>query len=431
MKNLAMKLVPKALLTRLRAQRDRRIIADWQKVAAGITAPAKREKTGRIIIFPSDLNAITGALGDDAMITATLQVLGEVMPKIAVEMICMSAGAEVVKAKGFNPVVISGATALGPAMAKIFAGAPYDALIVLGADIMDGYYNPKVPIRILIAADIAEKSGVPATILGCSFNQKPAEVLRALYPLMDRQVALNMRDEISLERLRAFVPVEARLVADSAFNLAPGNVDPRATDWAAKMRQSGRKVIGFNVHPMLIKDATEAQVAQIISASVAALKAASAEHEVAWFLMPHDYRGDNGDAVCLKPVHDKLVEAGGIDCHYLDGMHRAADLKAMAGLTDGVITGRMHLAIATLGMGLPVMSLTYQDKFEGLYRHFGLPGKLLLPPAAFSQGDTLDKAVSGFIADLAPLRETVDAALPGVLALARQNYRRYLPGEAE
>ncbi|MBU2328954.1 MAG: polysaccharide pyruvyl transferase family protein [Alphaproteobacteria bacterium] len=365
------------------------------------------------------------------MITASLEVLENLAPDLAVDMFCESRAADIVRAKGFNPIIMPALPDFPAAMAKLFDDTPYMAMISLGADIMDGYYSHVAATRILIAADLAEKSGVPATILGCSFNDTPVSLLAEVYRRLDPGVALNMRDEISLERIRAFAPVTPNLVADSAFNLKPGKVNPATQDWVDDQRAHGRTIVGMNVHPMLIKGATPEQVEQIITTTTTALQAASATHpEVSWLMLPHDYRGADGDARCLKPVYDGLVAAGGIETHFLDGEHRAADLKAMAGLTDGVVTGRMHLAIAALGMGVPVLSLTYQDKFEGLYRHFDLPSSLLLPPAIFDQGPALGQAISAFAADLPALTATVARAKPKVLALARDNYARYLDGDA-
>ena len=409
------------------------MLGDWNRLARECAARPKPASVprNRILIFPSDLGAITGALGDDAMITASLEVLGERTPDLAVDMFCEARAADIVRAKGFHPIVLPALPDFPAAMAKLFDGAPYMAMIALGADIMDGYYSHIAATRILIAADLAQKSGVPATILGCSFNDKPVALLADIYRRLDPGVALNMRDEISLNRIRAFAPVTPNLVADSAFNLKPGKVDPATQTWVDDQRARGRTIVGMNVHPMLIKGATPDQVEQIIATTTAALQAASAAHpEVSWLMLPHDYRGADGDARCLKPVYDGLVAAGGIETHFLDGEHRAADLKAMAGLTDGVVTGRMHLAIASLGMGVPVLSLTYQDKFEGLYRHFDLPSSLLLPPAIFDQGAALGQAISGFVADLPALSTTVARAKPKVLALARDNYARYLDGDA-
>ena len=66
----------------------------------------------------------------------------------------------------------------------------------------------------------------------------------------------------------------------------------------------------------------------------------------------------------------------------------ARQVKAISGHCDLILSGRMHLAIASLGQGVPVVCLTYQDKFEGLMEHFGLKGNTFLPRSIL-QGDQL------------------------------------------
>ena len=54
----------------------------------------------------------------------------------------------------------------------------------------------------------------------------------------------------------------------------------------------------------------------------------------------------------------------------------AWELKHLAGMVDLVLTGRMHLAIAALGMGTPPLCVAYMDKFEGLFHLFNIASRL-------------------------------------------------------
>ena len=45
-------------------------------------------------------------------------------------------------------------------------------------------------------------------------------------------------------------------------------------------------------------------------------------------------------------------------------------------MVDLVLTGRMHLAIAALGMGTPPLCVAYMDKFEGLFHLFDIASRL-------------------------------------------------------
>jgi polysaccharide pyruvyl transferase WcaK-like protein len=427
MKNLAKAILPTAVLKQAQALKNRRRLAEWERVArnADQRRATKAPRKGRILILPSDLESITGALGDDAMISATVAMCRKMDPEVEADLFCLEVAEPIVRKMGYTPVRIPPAGSLAAGFDRMFAGAPYDAFFILGADIMDGYYRKQVASRLLMAADLAARNGIPTTILGCSFNDKPALDLVEDYSRLSPAVALNIRDEISLERIRAFAPVKAQLVADSAFNLPPGQAPAKTVAWIDAQRSAGRTVVGVNVHPMLIKNASTAEVEKIITATTRALIRNSESGNLAWLMLPHDYRGHEGDAVCLAPIHEQLIKAGGIESHFLDGEHRAADLKALAGHLDGVITGRMHLAIASLGMDVPVFSLTYQDKFEGLYRHFDLPLSLQVPPAIFDEDEALAEKLKVFIADLPQLTQTVRACRPRVQDLARANYDTY------
>ena len=192
--------------------------------------------------------------------------------------------------------------------------------------------------------------------------------------------------------------------------------------WVQDRKQRGDLVLGFNLHPMLIKKATPEQLNQLVSAAAQALKKVSAQRAVSWLLLPHDYRGALGDDECLRPLHAKLADlsaAGRV--HRVIGERNAAELKALAGLTDGVLTGRMHLAIASLGMGVPVLGFSYQDKFEGLLRHFDLSKSLLLSAEQVSNAEHLERTICGFIDDLDLLRANVAAHLPAVMAASERN----------
>lgn len=85
----------------------------------------------------------------------------------------------------------------------------------------------------------------------------------------------------------------------------------------------------------------------------------------------------------------------------------------------------MHLAIGSLGKGVPVLCVTYQDKFEGLFSHFDLPASMLLSTPRALDPAALEQAIDGFVADLDGLRDMVAGALPAVQARSRVNYEKF------
>ena len=80
----------------------------------------------------------------------------------------------------------------------------------------------------------------------------------------------------------------------------------------------------------------------------------------------------------------------------------------------------MHLAIAALGMNVPVMAATYQGKFEGLFHHFCLDDKYLLTPDRFLSQEMVS-IFNMFIADLPILSHQVAEKMPEVLEKSKLN----------
>jgi len=154
----------------------------------------------------------------------------------------------------------------------------------------------------------------------------------------------------------------------------------------------------------------------------------SAERQVSWLLLPHDFRGARGDNACLAPLAQRVAEALGPRLLHAAGPWSAAELKAIAGATDAVFTGRMHLAIAALGQGVPVAALTYQGKFHGLWQHFALSTDLLMAPADALDATQLEVLLRRLLDDIEPLGQQVRQQLPQVHALAAANLAPLLEG---
>jgi len=398
----------------LRLQRSRRA-----PPAPAESSPVVR----RLLILPSDPWTLVGAKGDEAMMQAVVQRLRRRAPDLVVGVVAATPRAsQAAQSLGFEPVAAwSGRLARSQRVVEAFAP---DAVVVLGADVMDGYYSPVFTTRVLLMADAAARRGVRVTLLGFSFNDSPHPSLRPVFDGLARTIAVNVRDEISLARFRAFCALPARLVADAAFMLEPDAGSERVAalqTWTAVRRAAGDAILGFNLHPMLIKSATTVQVQALVAATVTALRSVAQERRVSVMLIPHDYRGALGDATCLAPLRDALGAELGDRLRLVEGSHTAAELKALAGLTDGVVTGRMHLAIASLGMGRPVAALTYQDKFQGLFAHFDIPDRFLLGPHDLMAPGKLQAMVLGFIDRLPALQGQVADRLEAVRQAAERN----------
>lgn len=410
-------------------KRESGLFLRWRRASLTASRRKAADPPSRVLIYPSDPGDIVGAIGDEAMIGTAVRHFTGLDPGADFTILCRDeAAAGIVRGAGHTPLKLPFGKLFAQEMSRLLRAGRFDALVVVGADVMDGYYSVDLSREMLVTADLAARAGMRSIVLGFSFNDAPPAVLRKYYAWLDRRVAVNVRDPISFERLKRFAPVRARLVADCAFLVPPGEVDSDTQGWIAAMKAAGRTVIGLNLHPMLFAAGEDAALERMIAEAKAGVEQAGRERDVAWLLVPHDYRApEYGDEAFLRALRAAIGRQEGLELRYFEGHHRAATLKGLAGLLDGVITGRMHFAIAALGMGTPVMCLAYQGKFAGLFRHFGLPETALLEPGIFSRSGAFAEATMAFLGGLPALGGIVRERLPGIERLAARNFH----GEGE
>lgn len=379
----------------------------------------------RVVIIPGDQAKLFGSRGEDAMIMASASVILQTNPTAEITVLVTNAEAEALgKQRGFQTASIWSRHDFVDIVARFFGEAGPDAIFVVGADLIDGHYGEIWSAKLLIAADIAARMGIPVSMLGFSFNGRPSVLIVEILNELHRDVILNVRDQISLERLRHFTTAGGSIVADSAFMLrAETDSFVEATArWVGQRRGVGRRVVAFNIHPMLFPQASRQQIDALTAKSIDALFEVSQLRSVAWLLLPHDYRDKLADSICLKPIMKRLAPRLGDDIRYFEGEHTASVLKGVAGTLDGIVTGRMHLAIAGLGQGVPAAGLTYQDKFEGLFCHFEISGEFLLSSSAVLEGSNLRDLLLRFYDKIPLLRESVMCRLPTVIAMSKRNF---------
>lgn len=418
----------KKRLGRIRRQRQWRreidgLLAQYEISKSALPTAATRQGIRRLIVLPSDPWTLVGAKGDEAMMHAVVSRLRALGNDFTVGVITATPEAEqAAQLMGFTPIPAWSDSLVD--VAKRIKEFDTDAMVVLGADVLDGYYNPVTTARMLLTANIAAQLGAKVSILGFSFNAKPNPLIHSIFEMMHASVSINVRDQVSYDRFVQFCKTPANLVADSAFMLEPAEVNDDlmpVKSWAEGRRQAGELIFGFNMHPMLIKDATAEQIEQLIGSATVALSSFLRMTSSSILLISHDYRGRDGDDICLGPLSERLERGFSGRVMYPRGKFSAAQLKSIAGLTDGVVTGRMHLAIAALGMAKPVAALTYQDKFQGLFTHFQLPASYLLAPADAIDPKKLQSMLVNFHADQQHLKNCVEQRIDHVSGISQLN----------
>lgn len=396
----------------------------WKRLIGSIRFSQSSGGIKRLLILPCDVGTVIGSKGDEAMLHAVLGEIKSGNPGVCVGVVTNDAGAKVAGDLGFEAIPVwRSPWNLETALNGVVNFDP-DALVVIGADVMDGYYAPSTAMRMLILADLAARRGVRTRILGFSFNSTPAPSLRKYFDGLHESVSVNVRDPISYGRFNSFSDAKANLVADAAFMLRPDvstNAVISVLNWVQERRGRGDLVLAVNIHPMLLRNPSSEEVRRLNLRLCEALVKVMDKFSVSLVLLSHDYRDDVGDDVCLVEVNRELSHDYGDRVLYPMSRMSAAELKGIAGGMDGVITARMHLAIASLGMGVPVAALTYQDKFQGLFKHFGLPDKFLISPEDIVSENLLSNMLLDFVGSMEDVRSAVRLALPNVKRLSLKN----------
>ena len=139
-------------------------------------------------------------------------------------------------------------------------------------------------------------------------------------------------------------------------------------------------------------------------------------------MLPHDGRPwPTGDVEVCEAAHDALAERFPGRVAMLRPPLMSWELKHLAGMVDVVMTGRMHLAIAALGMGTPPLCIAYLNKFEGLFQLFEIDG-LVVSPDSVARPEAMLAKLEDLVTRRAELEAAIQAKLPDVLALSLKNF---------
>jgi len=406
--------------------RERVALLEWKlSMWASDDIAGKARPIRRVVILPCDSTSIIGSKGDEAMIVATIETLTARYGNVDFRIITLNEVAEnIVRGHGYKPLRADVRILKFLPVRRAISIFQADLLVVLGADVMDGYYSPMASMHLLVVADLVARTVCPAIILGFSFNERPSGLLKPIFNRLSDNVRMYVRDPVSYERFQRFTRTQAHLVADAAFMLTP-NLSSQAVRsvecWIKKQKTRGRFVLAFNIHPMLKQNAKSAWVTEIVRQAASALRSMIDDANMSIILLSHDCRPEIGDNMCLEPLWDKLR-----DCKerilYPREILDASELKGVASLVDAVVTGRMHLAIAALGCGVPVGVFSYQEKFAGLIDYFGLPAGLILSPDRISI-ETIQAMITLVVEGSVEWKALIKHRLPPVLELSRQNYQ--------
>lgn len=353
-----------------------------------------------------------GSLGDQAMVDAATCALTAMGRRVVIGLDDFETRFPAARPMGTGKLPVLAGLA-GMALRARHAG-------LIGADVLDGVYNIHIVFKRLRVLRMLHRFGVRTRIFGSSWSETPAEPVIA-FLRKARWLDLHARDPISQARMEAALDRPVTLVADLAFLLHPEIRAPEAqaaARWIAARRVAGATILGVNLSGLTLRDRPDHGIGAA-AGLVARWLEADAGRVV--LLMPHDRRpGMVGDTEVLTGLHRALADRFADRMHLLPDTLDAWDLKALAGLVDLVLTGRMHLAIAAMGMGTPALCMVYQGKFEGLMAQFNVDSlTMTLDDLLTEKGCQQLHHVTGRRMELAA---QLKARLPAVLDLSRKNF---------
>lgn len=405
------------------------VYRQWQRLSHQLIA--SKPVSPHLVIIPCDPWSVGGSRGDEAMISAVIQQFRERYPNIPIDIITEGdMGMQYI-----SNLHIAGVTPrrywteaypLERIYKKSMALNPSHVVIV-GADCMDGYYSPFLSLMLLALYDLFDRSeAVECNMLGYSFNSHPSYLVKMAFRHGTFLSSFPLRDSISMERFTRMCHKKSHLVADVAFILSPEYAFDgylQMEHWVKEQRSNGiQHIIGFNFHPMLRTYKCEEEVrddALLLAKNVVTLL--QKHGKLAFVFIPHDERCRLGDNLMLFTMAEYVRNCGyGNRLYYDKTIYRADQLKGLCRLLDGLVSSRMHLAIAALGQGKSVMAVTYQDKFEGLYQHFDLPQEFLLHVSSLLS-EAMIPTFDNYLQQIDRLTKQVEIKLPDVIKLSEKN----------
>jgi len=296
----------------------------------------------------------------------------------------------------------------------------YSECYFIGADVIDGAYNPKsVSARISLLAEAASL-GKKATLLGASYNKTPEETTKKALSELPASVTICARDPVSRKRMEEALNRPVRQVADLAFLLKPRLDDPivhQAKSWIASRRKAGDQVIGLNANYL------HAQKDPQILGALNILVERLLRYNLSIMLIPHDTRSEMPDKKLLEEA-TAFVPARDRERIYMLPPESPGIVRAVVPELDMLATGRMHTAILSLSGGTPAFCFAYQDKFEGLLQFFDLEkSELLSTPTELSAvPEIVAEKIVAKLDEKKLFEEKIKYHIADVLALSESNF---------
>jgi colanic acid/amylovoran biosynthesis protein len=279
---------------------------------------------------------------------------------------------------------------------------------VIGADLMDGLYNPAASLSRAGALRIAARLQVPSVLLGASWA---ADALpscgQALAEAADAGAVLYFRDSLSLERARR-QGIRGRLSSDIVFAADDRSSYGPSESFVERARHDRRKIAVLNASGLVGKrisqaDEYERLIVHLLTTGNSVI------------LLPHVIRQSGDDLAELRPIAARFADDSRV--HLISEKLEPSAIRQLCSEADLVITGRMHLAVIALSQGTLAITVGTHGKVEGMYLHFESLDYCVAPSSRLGL-DLIDAVIRSSNQDPA-WRSSIGA----VRALALNNFR--------
>lgn len=334
---------------------------------------SRREFDVMIVAAPGD-----GNIGDQALLEACLDQAGDGR----ISILAGGAGAVKIPARFQHRVDVVTSRALlyslGPRRfqgVRTFIRLAHRSrqVWIIGADTMDGAYNPLASVSRFSAAWLASVAGAESRVLGFSWNDRATRSSIVAAKFVQRRALLSVRDPISLRRIRGSGVHLATLCADIVFSRTGQHFEePRLTKWCDAQVAEGRRIAVVNASGLISSSFDQISEYEYVVDNLM---------QTGWsvVLLPHVSRPGNDDIRELSKVR--------VDSAAEDRVFRVLELLSpdqvvsLAGRASVIITGRMHLAVLGILSGTYPITMSTQGKVEGLYEVLGAPYLVIEPEA--------------------------------------------------
>jgi len=261
---------------------------------------------------------------------------------------------------------------------------------------------------------MVRQRGIPLVLWGASIDTSNAD--EATCRDLREFDLITARETITVEHLaKCGAQANVKLVADPAFTLTPS-----PCDCAAFWPQADR-VLGFNISNLLTRYLGDGSLAQVVSASTAALRYLIDQRGLGIVLVPHVMlrtQGDeawNDDRPVLEAICKNVDRPGAITL--MPGHLDAGQIKYVISRCQFFIGARTHSTIAALSTQVPTLSIGYSIKAWGINQDIFDSTQYVLDCKGLD-GDKLTAAAARLLDDETAMRTQLQQRIPRLIERA-------------